>query len=149
MFTYRNATQLLLAVISMPCALLAGCGGELLPLVPVSGVVTFDGGECPGPGNVTFQPLEVAAGLPNRPASGKFDRDGRYSVTSFQPGDGLLPGRYQVAVTCYSGLPNPKSRDPFGDVNHVPEDFRPDDLVVEAGSSPVQLDLNVPPKKLR
>jgi hypothetical protein len=130
------------------CALAAGgCDDSRLPLVPVSGVVTFDGGPCPGQGQVTFQPAEVEPGLPRRPAAGKFDRDGRYEATSFEPGDGLTPGRYKVVITCYSGLPDPASSDPFGDINRVPADFQPEELVVAQGSDPIERNFDVPPKR--
>lgn len=128
---------------------ISGCGGESLPLVSVKGVVTFGGGDCPAPGNVTFQPLEVAAGLPHRPASAKFGTDGRFEATSFRPGDGLVPGSYKVSITCYTGLPDPSSKDPFGDINEVPSDYAPEVLVVEADSDPVVQNYDVPLKKGR
>jgi hypothetical protein len=127
---------------------IAGCGGgNNLPLIPVSGRVTFDGGPCPAEGSVTFMPVDVAPGLPRRPGIGKFKTDGRFVATSFREGDGLIPGHYAVSITCYQGLPDPDSRDPFGDINFVPGDYRPDDLVVDAGSGPIEVNYSVPPKK--
>jgi hypothetical protein len=118
-------------------------------MVPVSGKVTFAGGPCPGIGNVGFTPIEVAAGLPRRPGSGRFAADGSFVVTSFNEGDGLLPGRYEVRVLCYSGLPDPRSPDPWGDVSYVPEDYRPPELVVAVDSDPIKVEYDVPPKKGR
>jgi hypothetical protein len=125
-------------------AVFAGCSGNDLPLVPVSGKVTFSGGPCPAAGNVTYTPIEVQAGLPRRPAAGAFNLDGEFQVTSFRPGDGLLPGRYKVSVTCYSGLPNPTSPDPWGEVSYVKKGYQPDELVVEQGSDALQLEYDVP-----
>lgn len=116
-------------------------------MVPVSGRVTFHGGPCPAKGSVTFMPVEISEGLPRRPGVGQFDVDGAFSVTSFQPGDGLIPGRYEVQITCYSGLPDPSSRDPFGDINFVPNDYHPDELTVAADSGPTVVNYDVPPKK--
>jgi hypothetical protein len=138
------ATSLLSAAL---LTVASGCGGSDLPLVPVSGKVTFSGGPCPAPGNVTFTPLEVSAGLPRRPAAGAFNTEGSFEVTSFRPGDGLLPGRYRVTVTCYSGLPNPTSPDPWGDVSYVQKGFEPPELIVEDGSDPIEMNLDVPLKQ--
>ena len=136
------------AAIGVTLMFVGGCGrGHGLPMVPVSGRVTFAGGPCPAAGNVTFTPVEVASGLPRRPGSATFYTDGEFAVTSFRKGDGLIPGRYEVAITCYSGLPDPWSRDPWGDVSYVPSDFRPQELVVEAESDPIELNYDVPPKK--
>jgi hypothetical protein len=114
----------------------------------VGGRVTFDGGPCPAPGNVTFTPIVVEAGLPRRPASGSFQTDGEFTVTSFNEGDGLVPGRYRVTVTCFSGLPDPTSPDPWGDVSYVPKNYKPPELLVESASDPIEVSYDVPLKKL-
>ena len=109
--------------------------------------MTFAGGPCPAPGNVTFTPIEVDAGLPRRPGSGLFKTDGQLVVSSFNEGDGLVPGRYKVTITCYSGLPDPRSKDPWGDVSYVPKTYQPPELLVKADGGPVEVSYNVPPKK--
>jgi hypothetical protein len=135
----------------MACVVLAavaGCGGNALSLVPVSGKVTFSGGPCPAAGNVGFTPIEVEPGLPRRPGSGQFREDGTFQVTSFKKGDGLVPGRYRVTVMCFSGLPDPTSRDPWGDVSYVPKDFQAPELVVQKRGDAVEVTYDVPLKKL-
>jgi hypothetical protein len=92
-------------------------------------------------------PKEVAAGMPRRPGVGKFTADGEFVVTSFNEGDGLVPGTYGVGITCYEGLPDPKSADPFGEINFVPGDFKPADLVVAVDSDPLEINFDVPAKK--
>jgi len=89
------------------CLLLAvaGCGNEH-GTVKVSGKVTVGGDPPPGPGTITFTVVEPASGFPNRPAMAKFEDDGDYAATSYDPGDGLLPGKYKVAVECYETPPN-------------------------------------------
>ncbi|MDX1943842.1 MAG: hypothetical protein SFU86_00430 [Pirellulaceae bacterium] len=86
--------------------LLAGCGDDLPRRVPVSGQVLFDGGPCPGRGTVYFLPLEGAEGFPLRPATAEFGVDGKFRVATFDAGDGLLPGKYQMHVECYETPPN-------------------------------------------
>jgi len=46
-----------------------------------------------GSGTVTFVPAE-----PGPPASGEIQPDGQFSLSTFRPGDGALPGRYAVMV---------------------------------------------------
>ena len=82
-----------------------GCGNPR-GTVPVSGTVTLNGEQPPGAGTVTFTVIEPAEGFTNRPAMAKFDSTGRYEATSFEPGDGLLPGKYAIAVECYETPPN-------------------------------------------
>ena len=120
----------------------SGCGrGNRLPLVSVSGKVTFAGGPCPAAGNVTFTPIEVEPGLPRRPGSATFYTDGAFVVNSFQKGDGLVPGRYSVKITCDSGLPDPRSPDPWGDVSYVAKDYQPPELVVKIRERPDRSEL--------
>lgn len=137
-----------LFAIGVMMAALCGCrGNHDLPLVPVSGQIKFAGGPCPAAGNVTFTPIKVEAGLPRRPGSATFHNDGQFVITSFQKGDGLLPGRYKVSVTCFSGLPDPRSPDPWGDVSYVPNNYQPPELVVARDSDPIELTYDVPAKK--
>jgi hypothetical protein len=137
-----------LCAIGVAAATLYGCrGGYDFPMVPVRGQITFAGGSCPAAGNITFSPLEVEAGSPRRPGSAIFDKDGRFVITSFREGDGLIAGRYKVSITCFSGLPDPSKPDPWGDVSYVPNDFHPPELVVERDSKPIELAYDVPAKK--
>lgn len=127
----------------------AGCGGHGLPIVPVRGVVTFDGGACPAPGTVTFTPIEVAEGLPSRPGMASFREDGVFAVTSFREGDGLLPGRYRVTIACDAGLPDPTSPDPWGDVSYVTKGYQPPEMMIAKGSQPLTVTYDVPKKEPR
>src|SRR5687767_6223989 len=128
------------------CGMFVGCTGSDMPLVPVNGQVTFAGGPCPAPGRITYSPA-AGTGTATRPAWAKFDTDGKYAATSFTEGDGLLPGKYRVTITCYTGLPDPRNPESVDDINLVPKDFRPDDLAVEEGQKPIDVNYDVPPKK--
>lgn len=82
-----------LGALSCLAALLAsvGCGsGD--GLVEVSGVVLLDGSPLSS-GQIDFFP-EVG-----RPSSGQIDSEGRYQLSTNNPGDGANPGAYVVTVT--------------------------------------------------
>lgn len=84
----------------------AGCGSDLPQTISLTGKVTFDGAAPPGPGIVYLLPSEAAEGFPLRPATGDFGADGTYTVTTFKPGDGLMPGKYKVYIECWETPPN-------------------------------------------
>ena len=81
------------------CLFAAGCGDQGLKIVPVSGTITWNGEplSCGPklPGTVTFQPT---SGMSGRLAIGNIDDSGEYQLTTFEPGDGIAPGEYQVHV---------------------------------------------------
>jgi hypothetical protein len=123
--------------------LLAGCGGNDKPLVPVSGRITYGGGNWPMPGNITFAPLESAGDLPARPGSGRFEEDGSFVAGSYKPGDGLMPGKYHIGISCF----DPNDTRPPDKASYVPMDFTTDVLVVERGQDAIELNIDVPKKK--
>jgi hypothetical protein len=128
-------------------AVTVGCGGNDGGLVPVSGTVTFDGGPPPAGGFLSFVPIERVAGKTSRPARATFQTDGTYVATSFEEGDGVLPGKYTVAVTCNSGPVDYSKKDPFNAASYVPKDYQGEQLVVEEGSDAITLNIDVPLKK--
>lgn len=70
---------------------LAGCGGP--KIVPVSGQVLMNGEPLKVEGFVRFEPRDA------RPAIGKIDPEtGRFTLTTFEDGDGCLVGEHKVAV---------------------------------------------------
>jgi hypothetical protein len=62
-------------------------------LVPVHGVVRYNGKPLDA-ARVTF--AHAATGVS---AYGVTDAEGKFTLTSFEPGDGAPPGKYQVAVS--------------------------------------------------
>lgn len=82
---------------------LLGCGnqpsGDVLPTVPVSGVLTYNGKPLEYY-QVTFTPADG-----QRPAVGTSDPEGRFTLGTNSPGDGAIVGPHNVAVT-YVGPPN-------------------------------------------
>src|SRR5438093_5675401 len=77
---------------------LAGCGGP--SLYPVHGKVTWDNGaearELAG-GLVICESVDGKVG-----ARGDIEKDGSFRLSTYKPGDGLLPGKHRVAVVEYS-----------------------------------------------
>ena len=126
---------------------LTGCDGGL-PTVPVTGQVTFAGSAPPAAGTITFMPMEAKAGMPRRPGSGRFSPDNSaYEVTSFTSGDGLVPGRYAVNISCYTSPPTSARPETFVTNNAVPQSWKPQELVIEEGSDALEMNYDVPPKK--
>lgn len=71
---------------------LAGCGGDNLDLLPVSGRVFYDGQPLTT-GTVSFHPLGATGHVP----TGVIDKEGRYTLsTAYQPG--APPGRYKAVI---------------------------------------------------
>ena len=76
----------------------SGCGGRV-ELVPVSGTVLFRGQPVDG-----AQVSLLAPGTP-RNAAGKTDSVGHFTLTTFKPGDGALPGEHKVIVYKWETAP--------------------------------------------
>lgn len=124
---------------------IAGCGGRDLPLVPVAGKITFAGGPCPKAGTIDFEPVAAVEGLPRRRGWAKFAEDGAFEATSFDEGDGLLPGTYAIKVSCWDGQPSGDDPSSFERLNLVPKSFT-QEVVVERDSDPIEVNVDVPRK---
>jgi hypothetical protein len=79
------------------CGFFGGCSGGEVATVPVHGKVTMGGKPLTG-GIVSFQPVQIAAGLPNHISQGAIQADGQYTLSSFRPDDGAVPGEYTVTI---------------------------------------------------
>ena len=140
----RVAWGLLLAA---ACVVLFGCGRGGPEVVRVTGKVTFGGGAWPAEGVLYFTPVEPAEGMPARPAPADFDKEGNFTVTSFDEGDGLVPGKYRVAVECWESAPSMDKPGPV--ISYVAKKYQTaatSDLVVviESGSGTTTVELDVP-----
>jgi hypothetical protein len=83
---------------------LAGCQQQgLPPTVPVRGQVTLDGIPLTK-GTVMFYP-DRTRGTAGRMAVGAIGPDGRFTLTSFHRGDGVILGHHVVAVVCETDPP--------------------------------------------
>jgi len=110
--------HLLILLAVMP---LSACGSNVPKTIRVSGRVTFDGQPPPGPGSVYFLPIEAAEGFPSRPATGDFDKDGHFKAKTFDPGDGLMPGKYILYVECWETPPNLEGKP---EKSYVPQKYQ-------------------------
>lgn len=79
-------------VLPLFVAALAGCGPSRPPTAPVEGVVTLGGQPLEGAA-VTFTPVEGG-----RPATGATDAQGRFRLSTFDPGDGAVLGEHVATV---------------------------------------------------
>jgi hypothetical protein len=97
-------------------AFVVGCGGTTAnhpPTFEVTGVVLYKGLPVPD-AQVTFAPSGEG-----QAAFGRTDAEGRYELTTFQPGDGVTAGRYVVTVVKFEQTDQPAA--PTGDAYVPPE----------------------------
>jgi hypothetical protein len=83
-------TLLAVCVTGLCKVVLYGSVPDAASTVPVSGTVLLAGHLLEG-GEVEFH-------SPSARATGRIEPDGSYRLTTFQPGDGAVPGVYRVAV---------------------------------------------------
>jgi hypothetical protein len=86
----------LLRLTAVAALVAAGCGGGPDTPYPVQGTVYLDeepARELAG-GTVTFNSTEL-----HKSASGEIQADGTYRLGTLKPGDGAIPGKYQVTVS--------------------------------------------------
>jgi hypothetical protein len=89
---------LFLATTLLSLATLAGslgCGSTPPGTYPVIGTVRLSDGKVVEQGMVEFR---LDAGEQRIIARGRIQSDGSFSLSTFRPGDGALPGRHQVIV---------------------------------------------------
>lgn len=121
--------------------LLAGCG-QSRELVEVHGVVTVDGGQLPGPGEIYFAPLnEGGTGI--RPAFAKIEEDGSFSVNAFPDAVGMKPGRYSVKMQIWKVLPVGIAK---AGVDAIPPGYKFEELVVDMETNPLVVNYDVKTK---
>jgi hypothetical protein len=92
-FSPRGAGIVLCVLLS----LLSGCGDDRPTRIPASGRVLIDG-----------QPLEhgfvQVTPQGDRPATGKLGPGGRFTLTTFDSDDGVVPGRHPAAVIAVESI---------------------------------------------
>lgn len=88
---------------------IVGCGESRLPTVPVVGSLTVDDKPF-GPAELSFLPNPENPKHPG--ASGKADKDGAFSLRTYEQSDGAPEGAYNVRM-----LPDVMSLTPIPDVD--------------------------------
>ena len=126
----RNST---FALFAAGLALVAaGCGdkgGNSTNLSPIQGKVVLADGKPAAFVEVWLMPRESSGAL----AHGKTDAAGQFSVKSLGDQDGMVPGKYVVAVRPIAG----KSGTPFSAIPRKLTDNETTDLAVEVRSGEV------------
>ena len=138
MRTYRSLAIGLALIVTI------GCGSDRPTTIPVRGEITFGGGPPPAEGAVFFAPIEVEEGYPRRPGRARFNQEGVYEATSFEDGDGLVPGEYRVSVECWKTPPGMGGPGAAAGVSYVGPGFDPPNLVVAEDKGPIEFNLEVP-----
>lgn len=100
----KSKFSLLMVITFAVCC--TGCGSGAPKTVAVTGTVKFDGKPLPD-GTITFMSMGEKGEF-GRPATGVLNKEGKYKLSTFAPGDGALPGKYQVVVVSNSGVPSPE-----------------------------------------
>ncbi|WP_166820680.1 carboxypeptidase-like regulatory domain-containing protein [Thalassoroseus pseudoceratinae] len=99
----------------LPIVIAVGCGGatedqwtkDRPKVVPVSGTVTYNGDPVEG-ADVVFR-----SSAKGGPAYAKTDAEGRFELTTYEPGDGAVPGSHQVRISKIV-VHQPEIKDPEG-----------------------------------
>jgi hypothetical protein len=95
---------MIMVMLAIMVALETGCGPSRPALLPAEGVVTLDGKPLANAALV-FQPK--AGG---RPASGRTDATGRFSMGTFAAKDGVLPGEHTVTIMAVEDVGPPPEK---------------------------------------
>jgi hypothetical protein len=117
-----------------------GCGSGNPRTVPIAGKITFAGKAPPAATKLTFVCLQPESGSVQYSGSADVNPDGSFSVTTFKPGDGLVPGKYQVNIECWQQPPSMAAPG----VSHVANNFSPPPIVVSSKSSKEEVKIEVP-----
>lgn len=76
--------------------LLPGCGpGDRVEVFPTQGIVLFNGEPMMGGGAISFVPLD---GQQGRAAGGTINAEGKFTMTTYDPDDGSMPGKFRAIV---------------------------------------------------
>jgi hypothetical protein len=90
-------TSVWLASLLFSLTCVASCGNSQATF-PVRGQVVYsDGSSLPTSGQVIFESVELE---PPLEAKGFFGTDGKFELTKFKGGNGVVAGDYKVAVMC-------------------------------------------------
>lgn len=115
-----------------------GCGGkqeDLPDTVAVSGMVTYKGAPVPE-ATIMLYPVQG-----RKPASGRTDADGKFTLTTFNKDDGALPGEHQVTVNAFQSTPEGVSMKSSIPIKYSNPSSSPLKVTVAEGDADLKLEL--------
>jgi hypothetical protein len=130
----RNAWTVANLSAILTLALCAGCGDGRPERVPVSGQILIDGAPLTY-GSVLFHSKD------HRPAIGSVDASGRFQLSTYEPGDGCVPGSHAVSIDAGQNIGPTSTR------WHAPKKYRSASasgivVTVEDNMEPVEIQLS-------
>jgi hypothetical protein len=103
----RHFSQLLrFGVFASMCMGICGCGDSQPKTYPVAGTLQFEDGKSVPGGTISFHCTLDGKAYVGR---GRVGADGKFELTTFNEGDGVVAGEHRVTVVA---LPPPDSRTP-------------------------------------
>ena len=121
---------------------LAGCmgtGPALPAAVPAKGVIQLADGQPLREGRLELSP-KAKDGIE---AFGDVHADGSFTLTSYKPNDGAVPGRYVVTISPYNYAAPGGSPKPSADAARIPAKY------LEAGTSNLEVEIKSPDNSLQ
>lgn len=101
-----------IAVVALICQVIVGCGDQRMEVYPVHGTVSLNGTPAAGADLVFYGTDEALQTVDAPIPKARADEQGRYEVSSFEPGDGAPAGEYRVTVVWRQSDSNdPENRD--------------------------------------
>ena len=93
-----NCTRRFSITLLLPLIGLCGCGNNQLPTHKVNGQVKFEDGTTPKFGDIEFYSPKHKIN-----ARGKINRDGSFTVTTYNKDDGAVAGKNQIMIMQLTG----------------------------------------------
>lgn len=116
-----------------------GCSGqknENLPeTIAVEGVVTYQNKPVPD-ATIMFYPVQG-----RKPASGRADASGKFTLTTFKKNDGVLPGEHKVTVNAYESTPEGVSMKSAIPIKYTNQNNSPLTINVSESEKEIKLEL--------
>ncbi|WP_417393108.1 carboxypeptidase-like regulatory domain-containing protein [Gimesia sp.] len=122
------------------CLWCSGCSGGLdedLPeTVAVRGVVTYQGKPVTD-ASIMFYPLQG-----RKPATGRSDTTGKFTLRTFEKDDGAIPGEHQVTVNAYESTPEGVSMKSAIPIKYSSPTTTPLKITVSESNPEIKLELS-------
>lgn len=126
-------------IILLGFTLCVGCSGQkdkdLPDTISVKGMVTYQGKPVPD-AMIMLYPEQG-----RKPASGKADASGNFTLTTFEKNDGVIPGKHKVTVTAYESTSEGVSMKSAIPEKYTYQNSSPLTVTVSESENEIKLDL--------